>query len=122
MNPMSQSSVCKHCGEREDRARSLGPWVFLEGPGQLQGRVEVMLVLSAWGRAGERCPGVGSVLMAVAVGSARFRRENYLSGQEFWKVTCAEHVRAPATLSKKTCSKDTCYSSRGGYPASEIMF
>ena len=55
-------------GERENQARSLGLCGFVEGPGQLQGRGEVMLVLSAKDRAGEGWPVVRSILMAVAVG------------------------------------------------------
>lgn len=107
-------------GEREGHVRSLRPGVSLGGAGQLQGRVEVVLVFSAWGRAGGR-PGAGSVPTAVAAGRARCRRENDLSGREFQTVTCEERVKPPATPLKKTCSRDTCYSSRVGCHASEMM-
>lgn len=120
MNPMSQSSGCKCCGGKGGPRKVFGSLGVLRRTRQLQGRVEVLLVFSAWGRAGGR-PGAGSMLIAAAVGSARRRRENGLSGWEFQKVTCEESVKPPVTPLKKTGSRDTCYSSRVGCHASEMM-
>lgn len=63
MNPCLRDLCAISTGEREGHARSLGPWVVLEGRLQPQGRVEVMSVLSSWCSAGEGRPGQRSVLM-----------------------------------------------------------
>lgn len=52
----------------------------------------------------------------VAILSGTVGRENYVSKKEFQKVICEElcGMKLPASPSKKTCSKDTYYSSRIG--------
>lgn len=61
---------------------------------------------------------------SVAVVSGVFRRGNYMSKQEFQKVTCEElcEMKPPASPSKKTYSKDTFYCSRIGDYATKVIF